>query len=350
MKSSLAKVALFVLMVLGAFVYMGEVLTRMSGGGAVSGPISSGDVSPEAGEALFLSKAKCYTCHSVGERGSAIRGPNLGDLGPLGVPIGIRAVERAGERTSATGKTYTAADYLLESMVDPNAYVVEGYKAEMPVIIIPPVALGASEVQAVATYLLSLGGSPEPLEIEQSPFWKTVVEASATAATSEPFSLYLGGDTERGRNLFFSGDVTACSKCHHVNGQGGFVGPELTSVAATRTVPFIIESILNPGAQVASGFERTTVYLTDWNEVVGVKKAETDEVVEILDAEGELHRIPKGEIDEIEVESGSVMPANFAELLTVTEFHDLVAYVLTLDGDVAPATEPVDPESESEAN
>ena len=63
---------------------------------------------------------------------------------------------------------------------------------------------------------------------------------------------------------------------------------------------------------------------------------------QILDAAGELHRIPRSEIDEIEVDPGSVMPTNFGELLTVTEFHDLVAFVLTLNGDAATAGETVD--------
>ncbi len=342
MSGSLFKVASFVLIVLGVFVYLGETMTRMSGGGAEIGSGAGGEISPEAGEGLFLGKAKCYTCHSVGDRGSAIRGPNLGDQGPLGMPVGLRAEERARERSATTGKTYGATDYLLESMIDPNAYVVEGYKAEMPVMTRPPIALDASAVQALVVYLLSLGGDPERAQVERSPFWERVVTASAEAATSEPFSLYLDGDVDAGRNLFFSGEATGCSRCHLVDGQGGHVGPELGAVAATRSVPFIIESIVNPGAQVASGFERTTVYLKDWNEVVGVKKAETGQSVEILDAEGELHRILRSDIDEIEVQPGSVMPANFADLLTVTEFHDLVAYVVTLKGTTTPAAEVAD--------
>jgi len=342
-------VAVFVLVILVVFVYLGEVLTRMSGGGVAGSPGDTGGTSPEAGESLFLGKAKCYTCHSVGDSGSAIRGPNLGDSGPLGLPMGLRAEGRAKERSAETGETYNATDYLLESMIEPNAYVVEGYKAEMPVITRPPIALDASAVQAVVVYLLSLGGDPEQAQVERSPFWKTVVKASAEA-TSEPFSLYLDGDVEAGRNLFFSGEVTACSKCHSVDGQGGHVGPELSAVAATRSVPFIIESIVNPGAQVASGFERTTVYLKDWNEVVGVKKAETGESVEILDAEGELFRILKSDIDEIEVQPGSVMPANFADLLTVTEFHDLVAYVVSLKGTTTQAAEVADSGRQEQVN
>ncbi len=339
MKNSLARVALFVLVVLGVFVYIGEVLTRLSGGGVESGGrAASGEISPEAGESLFLGKAKCYTCHSVGDQGSAIRGPNLGEPGPLGMPIGLRAEERARERSTATGKTYSATDYLLESMIDPNAYLVEGYRPEMPIIIRPPIALGGPEVQAVVAYLQSVGGEGDSVPVEQSPFWQQVA-AGAAEAEMELFKPYIAGDPEKGRALFFSEEATGCTKCHQVNGVGRMVGPDLSSIAATRSVQYIVESILDPGAQIAGGFETTVVTLLDWNEVVGVMTKETDEVLEIMDSTGEVHSIPKADIDEIVVDPGSPMPANFAELVTVSEFHDLLAYVLTLTGEAPDAEE-----------
>ncbi len=340
MKNSLARVAVFVLAILGVFVYIGEVLTELSGGGAESGaPTIAGEVSPEVGDSLFLGKAKCYTCHSVGDRGSAIRGPNLGDQGPLGVPIGARAEERAGERSAATGETYSATDYLLESLVDPNAYVVDGYKGEMPVVIRPPLALGAGEVQAMVAYLQSLGSESDSTLVEQSPFWQELAAGAAEAGIAEPFEPYLGGDLEKGRALFFGEEVAACAKCHQVNGVGRMVGPDLSSIAATRSVRYIVESILDPEAQIAGGFETTVVTLLDWNEVVGVVTRETDEVLEIADSTGEVHSIPKAEIDEVVVDPGSPMPANFAELVTIAEFHDLLAYLLTLTGEATDAEE-----------
>ncbi len=332
MKSSLAKVALFVLVILGVFVYLAEVLTAMSGGGGVSAPGAGGEATPEAGEALFLSKAKCYTCHSVGEKGSAIRGPNLGESGPLGMSIGERARERARERAAATGAEYSATDYLLESLIDPNAYVVEGYKAEMPVIIRPPIALGATDVEAVVTYLQSLGGEASSAQIEQSPLWQKVAAGAAEAAAGEPFEPYLEGDPANGQQIFI-GKKAECTKCHMVHGEGGQVGPDLSSVAATRSVKYIVESVLDPGAVIASGFEQTALSLADWSEYVGVVRSETDDQLVLADSTGALHTIQKAEIDGRVEEPGSPMPYNFAELVTVTEFHDLLAYLLTLTGE-----------------
>ena len=147
---------------------------------------------PEAGEQLFLGKAKCYTCHSVGDTGSAIRGPNLGEPGPLGVPIGERAEERAEERRAATDAAFSSTDYILESMIEPNVYVVAGFKPEMPVIIRPPIALGAPEVGAIVAYLQSLGGDADSAPVEQSPFWQRVT-AGAAEAELELFEPYIEG-------------------------------------------------------------------------------------------------------------------------------------------------------------
>ncbi len=348
MKSSLAKVALFVLVILGGFVYISEVLTTMSGGGGVSAPGADGEVTPEAGEALFLGKAKCYTCHAVGEKGSAIRGPNLGEPvgrtpvgrtpGSLGTPIGQRAEERARQRAAATGADFSATDYLLESLIDPNAYVVEGFKPEMPVIIRPPIALAAAEVQAVVTYLQSLGGEVASAPIEQSPFWQKVAAGAAEAAAGEPFEPYLEGDPAKGREIFF-GKTAECTKCHLVHGEGGQVGPDLSSIAATRSVKYLVESVLDPAAVIASGFEQTALALADWSEISGVVRSETDDELVLADSTGALHTISKDEIDDRSLQPGSPMPYNFAELVTVSEFHDLLAYLLTLTGEEAAAAD-----------
>ena len=336
MRGHFAKVSLFAIALLAGFAFLGHVVTSISGGAVVAVE----GVGPEAGEAIFWGKGTCYTCHAVGDRGAAIRGPNQGDTGPLGLPVGLRAEARATERAEQTGRSFTATDYLLESLIEPDAYVVEGYKAEMPTVHLPPVALDAEEIKAVVAYLVSQGGDAEQLRVEQSPLWETVKAATAAGAAAEPFALYLPGDPEAGRALFFSPELTACSRCHLVNGEGGQVGPELTMVAATRSVPFIVESILDPGASVASGFEQMMISLSDWSEISGIKKEETEDTLVIADTLGEFHTIDKSEIDELELIPGSAMPENFSELLTVDEFHDLVAYVLTLKGEAAaPATE-----------
>ena len=136
---AMIKSVIFTFLVMGFFIYIASVVTSISGAGQKATVVG---VSPEAGESLFFGRGKCSTCHSIGERGSAIRCPNLGITDApytLGMPIAQRAVERAKERASKTGQPYTAVDYLVESHYAPSAYVVQGFKDEMPVVWQPPI-------------------------------------------------------------------------------------------------------------------------------------------------------------------------------------------------------------------
>ena len=56
--------------------------------------VSAVEITPEGGETIFWGKGRCFTCHSLGDQGSAVRCPNLGQFGEkFPLPIGVRAVE-----------------------------------------------------------------------------------------------------------------------------------------------------------------------------------------------------------------------------------------------------------------
>jgi mono/diheme cytochrome c family protein len=61
------------------------------------------------------------------------------------------------------------------------------------------------------------------------------------------------GDTpeERGKTLF---TAMGCIGCHIFNGEGGAVGPDLTTVYAQKGEDYIHQSILQPNAVITEGF------------------------------------------------------------------------------------------------
>lgn len=329
MRSPFLRVAAFTAVLVLVFVWTGELITRVSGEGTRRATaVVAGNVDPEAGEAIFWGKGKCSTCHALGSRGSSIRGPNQGESGPLGMAIGARAEERARERTRATGRPYTATDYLVESLLEPGAYVVEGYKNEMPNPLRPPIKLTPGDVKAVVAYLQSLGGTVDLAAIKLPPSAAATAVAAAGADEVKP---YLVGDPKKGEKLFFDQDSNAgCGKCHAVNGKGGTVGPELSHVAGTRDMKFIIESILEPSKEIASGFEPILVITREGQYITGVVKKETADGIEIVDGQGRVSRVPRAQIQQKAPQKTSLMPENFREILTVEEFHDLLAYLQRL--------------------
>ena len=250
MGKTLLKVSLFSLAWIGAFIYVSVILTEISGGGGTMRP--SGEISPEAGEALFWSKGKCSTCHSFGNRGSAERGPNLGVKGAFAEPVGVRAAKRK--------PGMSAVQYIVESIYEPEVFIVSGFSKLMTPIHRPPIALSDEEIAAVISYLLSGSGievgAKEHIQVAraQVPYKGKSRELAAVSSIRFP-----EGDPEDGRDTF---EEMECFKCHKVVGvdfpvakdeEEGGVGPDLTGIGDIQTREYLIESIVNPNAVIVGG-------------------------------------------------------------------------------------------------
>jgi cytochrome c553 len=67
------------------------------------------------------------------------------------------------------------------------------------------------------------------------------------------------GDAKRGEDLFYNSPVAQCAACHTVNGKGGDVGPILDGIAVRADKAYIAESLMDPNAKLAKGFESLTI-------------------------------------------------------------------------------------------
>lgn len=213
---------------------------------------------------------RCSQCHIIGQ-GTPGRGPNLGG-------VGSRAVERAQERTQQTGKPYTAEDYIIESMMEPQAYIVKGYPPIMPKVYLPPLDLSETDIKAAAAFLESQGGQVTITPKTQlQPEWSQKIRAAKLAAAQPP-----KGNPKNGADLFYN--RMRCVGCHTANGIGGKYGPVLDGIGGVQTLEYLRESIVDPDAVIVTGFKK------------------------------------------------GMMEPHFKENLTEAEVDDLVAFLLTLKG------------------
>jgi putative heme-binding domain-containing protein len=161
----------------------------------------------------------------------------------------------------------------------------------------------------------------------------TIIQNSDNAASKlYPYE----GDVEEGKKLFWDTTSKAgCAKCHSVGGKGGNVGPGLTSVAATRPLLYILESVLQPSAVIVKGYQSILVLLESGERISGVLKKDTSNELAIGMPSGEIRVIKKSEVKKWKMLNKSIMPSNFAELLSIKDFHDLIAYVMTLKGETS---------------
>jgi putative membrane-bound dehydrogenase-like protein len=67
------------------------------------------------------------------------------------------------------------------------------------------------------------------------------------------------GDPKRGEDLFYTSPIAACATCHTAKGKGGDVGPILDGIAVRADKPYIVESLMDPNAKLAKGFENLTI-------------------------------------------------------------------------------------------
>ncbi len=141
----------------------------------------------------------------------------------------------------------------------------------------------------------------------------------------------LGGDKTAGMKLFQEQPAAACLRCHKVGGVGGDAGPDLAGIGTRKDRRYILESIVNPNAQIADGFQSVLLTLKNGDMQVGVIKKEANgETTVQMPAPG----IPPVTVKTADIKTRenapSGMPPNMPDLLSPREIRDIVEYVASL--------------------
>ena len=258
------KVGAFALVVMGTYTYYANSIPQIQSKPPAELSLEGGNVTPaqlvKAGEEIFHTKGTCEICHRIGQKGT--RAPDLAGVGA-----------RAGK----TKPGMSAKAYIIESLLHPSAYVVEGYPPIMPTVDKPPIALNRSEVWALTAFLESQGGT---VDVTLNDIPATVGAAAAGGAAAA--EVKIPGDPKAGEAVF-QGKGT-CIACHKAGKIGASpVGPDLSQIAKIQTPDYIMKKIIDPKGA------------------------------------GTVANYPAG-----------VMPQDFGARLTSKEYVDLVAFLLTL--------------------
>jgi cytochrome c oxidase cbb3-type subunit III len=145
------------------------------------------------------------------------------------------------------------------------------------------------------------------------------------------------GDPAHGKQLFY-GDAN-CSVCHMVEGKGGRMGPDLTSVGGSRTREALIDSVRNPSRRLAWGlteatkefpqeYESVTLVTADGKRIRGVTLNEDSFSVQIMDMGGQIHLLEKDQLRSFQKSRESMMPVYGTDTLSDQELEDIVAFLV----------------------
>ena len=237
----------------------------------------------KAGEFQF--RINCAFCHGLGARGGG-RGPDL-----------TRSQKRHGNSDVDLFRTINQG--IPGTAMPPNGTTGQG------------VGMTDEEIWQIITYLRSIQRRPEQSH----------------------------GNATHGKEMFY-GDAN-CSGCHMVEGKGGRLGPDLTTVGGAHTADYIVDSVRNPSRRLAQGlaeatkefpqeYETVTVVTADGKEITGVTLNEDSFTVQLMDASERLYSFEKDKLRSFKKSRVSLMPAYDTSLLSDKDLQDIVAYLLSV--------------------
>ena len=137
-----------------------------------------------------------------------------------------------------------------------------------------------------------------------------------------------GGTAEAGRRIVFDHPTAQCIRCHQVDGEGGKVGPPLTGIGGRKSAAYLLESLVDPSAELTPGYGTVSLTLENGDTVAGTFQKETDDHIVVEIGDGETTTVDKERIAERST-APSAMPS-MQHILDKSEIRNVIAYLETL--------------------
>ncbi len=136
-----------------------------------------------------------------------------------------------------------------------------------------------------------------------------------------------GGDWARGKKIFF-GEQAICFKCHQAGGEGGKIGPDLSSLTQ-RDYASVLRDIVEPSAAINPDHLAYHIELKDAESLTGVVLETAPERIVVGQVNGQTISVPRNRIAGLKASSVSLMPEGLLKPLTAAQQKDLLTFLLT---------------------
>ncbi len=135
-----------------------------------------------------------------------------------------------------------------------------------------------------------------------------------------------GGNADAGKKIFFERPDASCVRCHKVNNEGGDIGPVLTGIGSRKSREYLLESMVQPNAQIAPGFETVLVSMKNGASYAGIFKSENEKELVINSPEDGITKIDKENI-KTRTRGNSGMVEGLGQILSKRDLRDLVEFL-----------------------
>ncbi len=131
-----------------------------------------------------------------------------------------------------------------------------------------------------------------------------------------------GGEPFEGKKIF----MQSCGKCHLLFGEGGRIGPDLTTFKRDD-VQHILTNVINPSAEIREGFEAIVVVTNDGRTITGFRADQDARVLVVRGIDGQNISINRDNIEETVPQKKSLMPEGLLNNLTEEQVRNLFTYL-----------------------
>jgi cytochrome c oxidase cbb3-type subunit 3 len=138
----------------------------------------------------------------------------------------------------------------------------------------------------------------------------------------------LPGSPATGKSLFFG--KAGCADCHMVNGDGGFIGSDLSAYARARAASQIRRAIVNPSESSQERGRVVVATTRDGQTFTGIARNEDNFSLQLQTKDGAFHFFEKSDLRGLEHRTESLMPSDYAARLTAREVDDLISYLISV--------------------
>jgi len=119
-----------------------------------------------------------------------------------------------------------------------------------------------------------------------------------------------------------------CAICHQVGGKGQKIGPQLDGIGG-RGLARLVEDVLDPNRNVDPAFRATTLQMVDGRVFVGLIRRKEGETIVLADNKGKEFTVSKTDVEDQQLSTLSLMPANVGESMPLEDFQNLLAFLLS---------------------
>ena len=151
-------------------------------------------------------------------------------------------------------------------------------------------------------------------------------KAKASAGTDSRAPRKPDGDWQHGRELFY-GEQLQCAKCHRIRGEGGLAGPDLSNLIH-RDSTSVLRDVRDPNATLHPDYVTYQVTARDGETVQGFIRSQTENSIQLFDADGKETVLARSEITSFRPTDLSLMPAGLLDGRSETDIRDLLTFLL----------------------